>query len=391
MRQRQSKGSFCSMNNFSLYLHLPFCAKKCRYCDFYSVPYEKASADTYLDALEREIGLSTKSGLLDGAMVRTLFMGGGSPSVISPDQLRALCACVRGAFTLEADLEWTVECNPESFTHEKAAALLENGVNRLTFGMQSFDDRELGLLGRVHNAARCRELLSDPMLGRFASIGVDLMYGLPGQTLATLEGSLRAVLESPYVKHVSAYELTIAEGTPFGRHRSLLPRPDDDTIAAMTERLWRLLGENGFDHYEVSNFAQPGHRCHHNEAYWDHAPYLGLGCAAHSYFHPKRWANVKDLDHYGAMIAAGRFPREFEEELDTAKLAEEMLFLGLRRSAGINKVTFKENCGIEFSEFANTEKIAEFIRKGLLIENGPIFMPTERGMLFADAMARELL
>ena len=379
------------MSPLSLYIHIPFCAKKCRYCDFYSVPYAPNLADAYLDTLQREIGLYAKSGLTSGAAVQTVFVGGGTPSVLSPAQIGALCALVDENFALADGLEWSLECNPESFTYEKAAALLSGGVNRLTFGMQSLDDRELSVLGRVHDAARCRALLADPALAPFASIGVDLMYGLPGQGLESLERSVRAVLASPCVKHLSAYELTLADGTPFGRHRSLLPRPDDDQVAAMTEALWAVLADNGFEHYEVSNFAKPAHRCRHNETYWDHRPYLGLGCAAHSFVRSQRWGNVRDIVRYIAMVDEGRFPREFIEDIDPAKLAEERLFLGLRRSAGIDRDAFEKNCGIKFGEFAGKEKIAEFVRQELLIDRRPFLAPTEKGMLVADAMARELL
>jgi oxygen-independent coproporphyrinogen-3 oxidase len=329
------------MTDLSLYIHLPFCAKKCRYCDFYSTKADDRLIERYCAALPREIDLYCDHPAVAGAQVQTVFFGGGTPSVLPAEDLAALCCLVRFRFSLAPDAEWTVECNPESFTREKAAVLLEHGVTRLTFGIQSLDDQELSLLGRMHSAERCVDVLGDTALSRFSSIGADIIYGLPGQTIETLDCTIGRLLEFPVISHISAYELTIAEGTPFGRHRSLLPMPGDETMAEMTQHLWSLLTDVGFEQYEVSNFAKQGHRCRHNNVYWDHKPYLGLGCAAHSYLHPKRWGNVRDVERYCSMVEDGIFPREFAETLDSHKLATEMVFLGLRRVDGLNEERFK--------------------------------------------------
>ena len=378
------------MNPLSLYLHIPFCAKKCRYCDFYSVPYDASLAENYLIALSKEIDLYKKYLIDNATIIQTVFIGGGTPSVLSPAELRKLCALLRGSFSFTSNYEWTVECNPESFTKDKALVFLDAGVTRLTFGFQSLDDRELSFLGRIHTADRCRQVLGDPLLAKFSSIGVDLMYGLPGQTADSPDKSLTPVLDSHYVKHISAYELTIADRTPFGRRRSMLPLPSDETMSAMTGRLWDLLAAHGFTQYEVSNFAKAGHECRHNKAYWNHEPYLGLGCAAHSFLPPERSANVRDVNRYGAMVNAGRFPREFTETIDAEKLGMEMVFLGLRRVQGINEVVFKEKCGIPFADFTKKEKIAELVNRGLLFYDKPFWKPTRKGLLMADAIAREI-
>jgi oxygen-independent coproporphyrinogen-3 oxidase len=240
------------MNPASLYVHIPFCIKKCRYCDFYSVPYDASLADDYLSALLNETKLiKQKYRLNDSLPIQTVFIGGGTPSVLSPKQLASLCGLLRAAFVFAPEYEWTVECNPESFTQEKASVMLGSGVTRLSFGFQSLDNRELSFLGRAHTAERCREILADNELDKFHSISVDLMYGLPGQTIGSLERSLKIVVESPQVKHLSAYELTVADGTTFGRRRSLLPLPGDDIMSVMTGRLWELLEAHGFAQYEV--------------------------------------------------------------------------------------------------------------------------------------------
>ncbi|MGA2507598.1 MAG: radical SAM family heme chaperone HemW [Chitinispirillaceae bacterium] len=379
------------MNSLSLYLHIPFCTKKCRYCDFYSVDYDDSLAERYLLALSKEIDLYNKY-LSDSApTVRTIFIGGGTPSVLSSGQLSTLCALLRSTFSIAPDCEWTVECNPESFTGDKASVFLHAGVTRLTFGFQSLDDRQLPVLGRIHSSDLCRRILVDPLLKQFASIGVDLMYGLPGQTAETLMATLQQVAGSPYVKHISAYELTVADGTPFGRHRSMLPLPADETMASMTAQVWDFLATNGFEQYEVSNFAKPGHECRHNIAYWNHEPYLGLGCSAHSFLPPERSANVRDVNHYCEMTEENLFPREFTETIDANKLGMEMIFLGLRRVQGINEKEFQENCGMPFADYVNKKKLATFMGRGLLTYEKPFWKPTRQGLLMADGIARELL
>ena len=379
------------MSPVSLYAHIPFCAKKCRYCDFYSVKTDASLIKQYLKALSHEIDHYRDHPLVTAAPVRTIFFGGGTPTVLSAEDLAELCSLIRSRFSLAPNVEWTIECNPESFTSEKAGILQDHGVTRLTFGIQSLDDHELTLLGRIHSAERCVEVLGDPVLSRFSSVGVDIIYGIPGQTVATLDYTLDILTVLPHIRHVSAYELNIADGTVFGRHRSLLPMPVDETMVEMTQHLWKRLADTEFEQYEVSNFAKPAHRCLHNEAYWDHQPYLGLGCSAHSYLHPERWGNVRDVSQYCTMISAGEIPREFTETIDTNKLAMEMLFLGLRRTDGVNEDHFKANCGSLFECFVDYQKLEYYLQKGLIRYNKPFWQPTAEGMLMADGMARDLM
>jgi oxygen-independent coproporphyrinogen-3 oxidase len=381
---------FLLMTPLSLYLHLPFCAKKCRYCDFYSVKTDEHLVKQYLVALSREIDLYHDHAAVVDAQVQTVFFGGGTPSVLSPEDLAGLCGLIRSRFSLAPNVEWTVECNPESFSNEKGELLLGQGVTRLTFGIQSLDDRELSLLGRIHSAQRCIEVLSDPMLLLFSSVGADIIYGIPGQTVASLNRTISGLLALPLITHISAYELNIADGTPFGRHQSRIPVPDEDTMISMTHHVWDHLITAGFEQYEVSNFARPGYRCRHNEVYWDHNTYLGLGPAAHSYFRTERWANVRDIERYCIMVEAGELPREFTEILDPQKLAEEMVFLGLRKAQGIDENLFYEKCGKIFTEIVDSQKLEYYQSQGLIQYQKPFWQPTMQGMLVADGMAREL-
>jgi oxygen-independent coproporphyrinogen-3 oxidase len=371
----------------SLYIHIPFCRSKCRYCDFVSIAGKEGLIDAYLDAVAGEWRLHERSG---SYQFTTVYIGGGTPSLLTVHQWERFREILLGRLPVLPGAEWSVECNPGSWSAEKARLFAAMGVNRLTLGIQSMDDRLLRAAGRPHSAREAEEVLGNPLLHSFHSIGVDVMFGLPGQTVASFERTLRAVLDRPVVSHLSAYELTLAEHTPFGRHRSLLPLPDEATMSAMTELLHSTVKGFGFTQYEVSNFSRDGFRCRHNCAYWDHAPYIGLGCSAHSYLHPRRFWNIRDIERYCSMINRGTFPVEREERLDADTLAREMVFLGLRRTDGLNEAVFLEKTGMIFRRWAGEERLMRFIDERLIEYQPPWWKTTSRGMLCADYIAREL-
>ncbi|MBN1307466.1 MAG: radical SAM family heme chaperone HemW [Chitinispirillaceae bacterium] len=371
----------------SLYIHIPFCSSKCRYCDFFSIPGNDERIDEYLDAVVREWRLYERTTSIE---LTTVYIGGGTPSLLSIAQWKRFGKMLLERLPLVSNAEWTVECNPESFSPGKAAVLADMGVNRLTLGIQALDDRVLRFIGRPHTSRRAEELLEDPSLLRFTSVGVDVMYGLPGQTVGSFTRTLRALLDRPIVKHLSAYELTIAEHTPFGRHRSLLPLPAEEAVSAMMGTLHAAAAEHGFKQYEVSNFSREGFRCRHNCAYWNHSPYIGLGCAAHSYLHPRRFWNVGDIRRYCSIVNSGAFPVEREESIDTAALAREMAFLGFRRTDGLNEAAFSEKTGMDFLRWAGEGRLRRFIDDDLVVYQPPWWRATARGMLAADYLAREL-
>ncbi len=379
-----------SASQLSIYIHIPFCVSKCRYCDFYSTKYDSSLADRYIDALAVEWDLVCREKRLNAPQIVTVYFGGGTPSLLSLNQWEKIGGSLLSRFNRDFLVEFSVECNPDSFSAEKASLLLQLGVNRLTFGVQSLCDRELRAAGRVHDAQTALNVLHQQCLKKFHSVGVDLIYGLPGQSINSLSMTLQKLTASEYVNHFSAYELTIAESTTFGRHRKILPLPDEDTVYEMTSVVREYLLQKGFEQYEISNFARKNHRCFHNEAYWDHQSYIGLGCAAHSYLHPYRWANVSDLGEYLEKISQNKLPRSFSEFIDTETLAKEMLFLGLRRSDGIDIRVFEERTGKEFSSLVDMKKIEKFISMGWLQYRNSVFLVTSSGLLFADTMAREL-
>lgn len=341
----------------------------------------------YIDALAAEFDAAK----LANQTISTLFIGGGTPSLLSLEQWQRLFDRLLSKCSFTEKYEWTVECNPESFTREKAAYFASIGVNRLSFGVQSMVDRELGCLGRPHRSEQVRALLNDVMLLPFQSIGVDLMYGIPGQSEQSFVSSLHQVLATPYVGHLSAYELTINPDTAFGRHRKLLPLPDDDIVLSMTRRVRDIAALYNLHQYEVSNYARAGLTSMHNRAYWNHDTYRGLGCAAHSYEHPRRFWNIGNVEQYCTLLEQGREPCETEEFLDSAMLAREMVFLGLRRSAGINEELFLEKTGFIFVAWASEEKLQRFVAEGLVEYQKPWWKPTGKGLLVADYLARELI
>ncbi|HEX3018729.1 MAG TPA: radical SAM family heme chaperone HemW [Chitinispirillaceae bacterium] len=379
-----------SASMLSIYIHIPFCAAKCRYCDFYSIGYDSSLADRYIEALAMEWNLICREKNLHEPQIVTLYFGGGTPSILSLKQWEKIGRTLISQFNSDALIECSVECNPESFTDELARLFMQLGVNRLTFGVQSLCDRELSFAGRIHSAQTALNVLHKESLAGFNSIGADLIYGLAGQTPDSLSKTLEKLTASEYVKHCSAYELTINENTPFGRHSRILPLPDEDTVYEMTSMVRTFLLQKGFEQYEISNFTMKNYRCIHNEIYWDHQNYIGLGCAAHSYLHPFRWANIQDINQYIKKISNNEYSWDFHEFIDQDTLAREMLFLGLRRVDGINTEIFSQRVGKSFDNWVNMEKIEDFISKGWLYYSNPQYQVTPSGLLFADTMAREL-
>jgi len=349
-----------------------------------------ALINQYIDALINEWNIYESAEMFDVHCIDTVYIGGGTPSILGIDMWERLDRELFSRIDKTGIKEWSIECNPESFSIDKAKAYSKSGATRLTFGVQSLNDRELSVCGRIHNSARTLEVLRDERLSTmFNSIGADIIYGLPGQTIDTLTATLSSILSIPRIKHLSAYELTIADDTPFGRHGKILPRPDEDAIAEMYELIGKRCAERGMTQYEVSNYAIEGYESIHNKAYWLRKPYIGLGASAHSYIHPKRWGNVCDVNRYISSLSSGQKPVEFEEVLTDRELAEEMLFLGFRNADGIDKRELETRIGHRLCDTGGQREslLREYIKTGLLIDSEERLIPTSKGMLFADMMA----
>jgi oxygen-independent coproporphyrinogen-3 oxidase len=307
-----------------LYIHIPFCHAKCHYCDFAAYPGRAKEIPRYLAALAREIRTH------HGKTLETLFVGGGTPSVLEPAQWKDLWGVVTETFLIKPGFEATVECNPESSSPEKLAALRELGINRLSFGLQASQDELLQRLGRLHDFARFRQVFHEARKAGFDNLNVDLMYGLPGQTLTHWQETLEKVFKlSP--EHISAYALTVEEETVFARRRV---ETDDDLQADMYERAADLLTSAGYVHYEISNFARPGRECRHNLRYWRNLPCLGVGVSAAGYEDGVRRKNTEDIGGYIAAMEQGRSAVVEEERLSETERVGEDLMLSLRLKEG---------------------------------------------------------
>ncbi len=370
----------------SLYLHIPFCVQKCHYCDFNSVAAAPFSLEEYTGLLIREMAL--RAAKLDTQVTATtLYVGGGTPSLLAPELVGRLVEVAVRHFHLTADAEVTLEANPGTVTAVTLGGYRSAGVNRLSLGVQSLDDRFLPLLGRVHTAAEARQAVALARRADFDNLGIDLIHSLPGQSLVQWRETLReAVALGP--EHVSAYGLSIEEGTPFAASmaRGELDLPDEEESVRMIEATRDILAVAGFEPYEIANFARPGRRSRHNQVYWRRGSYLGFGAGAHSFLASGwgvRWHNPPELTAYRDTIVAG-----FPAELDRAALTEEearseFMFLGLRLLEGVSDVAFRAAFGLGLAEAWPTEIDAQ-IAAGLLERDGDRLRLTRPGLLLAN-------
>lgn len=368
-----------------LYLHIPFCLQKCLYCDFCSYPGRTAAEmNAYAAALETE--LSSMAEAARDRWVSSVFFGGGTPTLLPAAAMARLCDAIRQNYRVRPDAEWTLEGNPATFDERRAAELRACGFNRISIGLQSACDAELRALGRVHTAADGIRALRAARAGGFTDINADIMFGIPGETVASFAATLDAVLsEGP--EHLSVYSLQIEEGTPFYAAQERLSLPDEDAEAAMYEALCRRTRAAGYRHYEISNFARTGHECRHNLRYWRCGDYLGFGVAAHSLFADVRFFNRADMAAY---LAAPLSLREEEERVGAAEAEYEAVMLALRLAEGVNERAFFARFGHSFRAKYGA-RLSPFRRAGLVEYAGASTRLTERGMRLSNAVLAEIL
>ena len=346
-----------------LYIHIPFCVKKCSYCDFLSAPATEQTIGAYMAALFAEI--RGRAGDYTDRIVTSIFIGGGTPSLLPAEDIRQLMNCIRECFTLAEDAEITMELNPGTATAEKLRDFYKAGIHRLSIGMQSAQAKELQILGRIHDFACFCEVYREAVEAGFTNINVDVMSGLPGQTTETYRDTLEKVLHlNPMPQHISAYSLIVEEGTPFAvmQEKGELPLPDEDTERAMYEETIDVLSKYGFHRYEISNYALDGYECRHNVGYWTRKDYLGLGIGAASLIDNERFQNGRDL---GAYLAHPLDCREDEQMLTVQEQMEETMFLGLRLIRGVSYEQFEKQYG-KSMETVYGPVIAQNISDGLL-------------------------
>ena len=367
-----------------IYIHIPFCVKKCDYCDFLSGPSGPKEQAAYVQALLREID-AVKEG--QGRSVSSIFIGGGTPSVLDERFIGEILDKIREKFQMQADAEITIEVNPGTADSRKLMAYKKYGINRLSLGLQSPQDRELKILGRIHNYEQFLETYKEARNAGFDNINIDLMSAIPDQTYEDWVKNLHTVAELE-PEHISAYSLIIEEGTPFAIRK--LNLPDEDTEYNMYEATAQILKEYGFEQYEISNYAKKGRECRHNVGYWTRQDYLGFGLGAASLYGKERFANTSDRNEYLQNSGSPEMIREKEPLLTREDEMAEFMFLGLRMTKGVAKADFQKNFGNTI-ESVYGEVLKKYEAMELLQEkDGRIFL-SRKGIHVSNSVMADFL
>ena len=368
----------------SVYIHIPFCLRKCNYCDFVSFPVEQcAERVNYVSLLTKELALYGDEA--DFSRLKTIYFGGGTPSLMTPGEIEDILKLFP-----EVE-EITLEANPETLDSEKLAGFRKAGINRLSMGVQSFKQEFLTAMGRGHSPRQAKDMVAAAREAGFNNIGIDLIYGLPGQTLADWREDLAEALALD-TEHISLYGLTIEKNTPWGDmlEKGELAPVNEDLAADMLEAAMDTLSAAGYEHYEISNFAKPGFASRHNLAYWHRDNYLGLGVAAAGCVLDRRMYNAKDLRQYAELINRGELPIVEEERLHIDQIIGEALFLGLRLAEGIDFAAFQEQYGLD-PRRRYRRNIAKMVKAGLLEKDDTSMRLTRRGVLLGNQVFEQFI
>jgi len=388
-----------------LYIHIPFCIKKCLYCDFFSVPYNAKTAVNYTDALCKELSLKKDS----AQSLKAIYIGGGTPSLLPDECFTKLFQCLRNNYHFSPDIEITVETNPGTISESKIQTLLDIGANRFSIGVQSFQDDELIFLGRIHNSGDATRTIETLIKHVIENFSIDLMYGIPGQTMDSWKASLRNAVElSP--THISTYELTLEENTPLYKLIKSPPPPlcqsgdnfkpadaeckslpEEEIVLDMYNHTIDYLAGHGYEHYEISNFALPGFKCSHNLNYWNRGEYIGAGAGAHSFVNGVRTKNIADVNRYIDSLNSGIITETESFMITPAESLKEIIFLGLRKTEGINA---KDNPSSTIYDREALKKLidasGEMIREGYLELNEDYLRLTRKGTVISNTIIVKL-
>lgn len=366
----------------SLYFHIPFCSKKCPYCHFYVLPDQERLHKILMEGLELE--WQRNQTIMSDKTIRTLYFGGGTPSLLKKEELHSLMQMIRKTHSLEG-IEITLEANPEKMSEEKLTDLLSAGINRLSVGVQSFDEEHLRLLGRTHTGNQAETAIKLAHKLGFQNISLDLMYDLPHQTLESFENSLQIASELP-ITHLSLYNLTIEPHTQFFKQKDALEPhvPDQEISLQMYRKAQEILTSSGFEQYEISAFAKPGFHSKHNSGYWLGTPFLGFGPSAFSYYQGKRFRNFCHLAKYTENLKNKLSPIDFEEELKPDDQQKELLAIHLRlmQGANLDQFSLSEETKINITKLIDLNLLKK--------ENNTLFL-TQKGILLYDSVAIELI
>ena len=382
------------LETVSLYVHIPFCHTRCHYCDFNTYAGMLPLREPYVRALLTEIGMAGALTKLPGGKPRrsrTIFFGGGTPSLLSVSQVnRILDACYNN-FAVDEDAEITLEANPGTLSREQLVGLRAAGVNRLSMGAQSFDAELLKTLGRIHSPKDITQAVRDAQAAGFTSINVDFMFGLPGQTMRHWRETIERALDL-HIEHLSLYSLIIEEGTPFytWTHEGRITPGDEDLCADMYEYADERLHAAGYVNYEISNWSLPGFQSRHNLTYWHNLPYIGMGAGAYSSFGGRRFSNVREPAEYIRMLKAQQWPEVESETVDKAQAMSETAFLALRTAQGLHLPTFEQRFALPFAQFAG-DRLHMVEEAGLLERETEWLRLSKRGRLLGNEVFLRLL
>lgn len=368
----------------SAYVHIPFCTQICYYCDFSKVFIKNQPVDAYLQALIREFRS------YDITELRTLYIGGGTPTSISAVQLDYLLTELSRDLNLNTLEEFTIEANPGDLTVDKIEVLQKSAVNRVSLGVQTFNDKHLKRIGRSHNEAQIYSTIDALKTAGFQNISIDLIYALPGQTMDDVRSNVAKAL-SLNIPHLSLYSLILEHHTVFmdKMRRGKLHLPTEDLEAEMFEYIISEMERNGFEHYEISNFTKPGFESRHNLMYWDNVEYYGVGAGASGYLDGIRYRNRGPIQHYLKGVSEGN-ARLSEEVLSKNEMMEEELFLGLRKKEGVSIGKFEQKFGTSF-EKRYGQIVQELQSDGLLKENNGFIQMTKKGLFLGDTVAEKFI
>ena len=374
-------------NTIGIYIHIPFCKSKCDYCDFYSLAGQEEEMDRYQKALLTH--LRSFGPKLKGWVVDTIYFGGGTPSYYGDKRLREILSLIQRLCTISRQAEITVECNPDSVDPRSMARLRRAGVNRISLGMQSADGQQLRCLHRVHSPRQVIQAVSDIRQAKIENLSLDLIYGLPGQTMADWEDTLEKALDlAP--EHLSCYGLKVEPDTPLARQvEEGLALPDEDQQADLYLRTVDLLRQHGYRQYEISNFAKPGRESRHNLKYWLGREYVGFGPGAHSYFQGHRYAYPRDLEGYIQAISAGCAQVEQVQPVPPPEQAKEYLLLRMRTARGIEEWEYRRKFGLNFEPIARRLEFFEDHRWAEQTDHRWHFTP--QGYLLSNSLILDLL
>ncbi|MBJ6745623.1 oxygen-independent coproporphyrinogen III oxidase [Streptococcus sp. 121] len=366
------------------YVHIPFCTQICHYCDFSKVFIKNQPVDDYLRALMEEIRA------YDPGPVDTLYIGGGTPSALTAPQLEFLLEGLASIFDISQVQEWTLEANPGDLSQDKIEVMAKAGLNRISLGVQTFDDRELRQIGRMHQEKDIYESIDQLKAAGFHNISIDLIYALPNQTMDQVVTNVEKALALD-IPHMSLYSLILENHTVFMNRmrRGQLNLPQEDLEVDMFHFIINRLKEAGFDHYEISNFCRPGYESQHNLMYWDNAEYYGLGAGASGYLNGVRYRNHGPIRHYLEAVAAGD-ARVYKEELSLKEQMEEELFLGLRKRSGVSIQRFEQKFARSFEEVYG-KVVAQLLEEGLLIREGDRLRTSQKGLFLGDTVAERFI